>query len=719
MTNTPNRLHRATRVLVKHPRAAIAGAIALTCLGAGGALWACADTTCTPNWQLSSSDYECGGRAVISPGNDTRINLLMLMRSLRLVEDKNPSPAHDPNNPQFGSAFMTWQGLRATYWPETPSAVQEEEPASICEASAGVEDAFAAALAADRSVPDPERATLRRLRAQTGCSDIAVGETGITSKAGLEYLSYLKAAEAFHKGDWPTARQAFATLTKSRAAWVAETAKYMPIRIGLRAAIEKAVDDYGDFAGPDKTDPVALAEARSAIAAYLKAYPKGLYADSAQGLTRRVAWLGGDMAALTRSYENLLATTPGDDEAAAYLAEEIDIKLLEREDVGEIMAKQAGMPLLLAVTDLKRMRQLDGYPAALSADELAGQKAQFADHADLYGLLQASHALYKGQDPKTIMALLPDAARQQHFTPIAFSRQILRGIALSQSNDPNEAGFWRELLGGASPQYQRPLAEMGLAIRWQRNGQMDKIFAAGSPVTDTTIRTILLQSLASPGILRKSAQDSSRPMHERDVARFTLLYKDLNNGAYGDFASDQTLVPADANIDAGLYDFAWQESIPVGLFTKGKWSDGYECPSIAHTAAALARLPGDPKARLCLGDFYRLNGFDGFSLYRGDGSKLALGSGPDGFPGKSMPRSAIYAAIIASKTAAAEDRAYALYRAVMCYAPSGYNSCGGTFRTAAELEAAQAPKTLRKAWFTELKQRYPDSRWAKALRYYW
>jgi len=96
-----------------------------------------------------------------------------------------------------------------------------------------------------------------------------------------------------------------------------------------------------------------------------------------------------------------------------------------------------------------------------------------------------------------------------------------------------------------------------------------------------------------------------------------------------------------------------------------------------------------------------------------------LGSGPDGFSGRSLSRSDIYAAIIADRRAAPDDRAYALYRAVMCYSPSGYNGCAGPYRTGEEMDAAQAPQADRKAWFTELKQRYPQSRWARSLRYYW
>ena len=53
--------------------------------------------------------------------------------------------------------------------------------------------------------------------------------------------------------------------------------------------------------------------------------------------------------------------------------------------------------------------------------------------------------------------------------------------------------------------------------------------------------------------------------------------------------------------------------------------------------------------------------------------------------------------------------AYALFRAVWCYGPAGYNGCGGE----------DAPLATRKAWFQRLKRDYPKSRWARELKYYW
>lgn len=72
-------------------------------------------------------------------------------------------------------------------------------------------------------------------------------------------------------------------------------------------------------------------------------------------------------------------------------------------------------------------------------------------------------------------------------------------------------------------------------------------------------------------------------------------------------------------------------------------------------------------------------------------------------------RLALYQAVMANPKAEPEDKSYALYRAIQCYAPSGYNSC----------DSQEIPKRTRQAWFNTLKQRYGNSVWARSLKYYW
>jgi hypothetical protein len=104
----------------------------------------------------------------------------------------------------------------------------------------------------------------------------------------------------------------------------------------------------------------------------------------------------------------------------------------------------------------------------------------------------------------------------------------------------------------------------------------------------------------------------------------------------------------------------------------------------------------------------RANGFDQYSL-DSQPPKTELGGTSSLFPGGAYSRLEVYKAIIADARAGADDKAYALYRAVNCYAPSGNNSCGGT----------EVPVAQRKAWFNRLKKDYPRSSWAKDLHYYW
>ena len=115
-----------------HKRRAIAGltAFAASAIVAGGAVWACADDSCSAEWRLASPSFACGNQAMLNPGNDTRVNMLLLMRSLMPPRggEAQATPANDDR--QFGRTFMSWTGLRDAYWPQptdTPSATPQAE----------------------------------------------------------------------------------------------------------------------------------------------------------------------------------------------------------------------------------------------------------------------------------------------------------------------------------------------------------------------------------------------------------------------------------------------------------------------------------------------------------------------------------------------------------------------------------------------------------------
>ncbi len=191
------------------------------------------------------------------------------------------------------------------------------------------------------------------------------------------------------------------------------------------------------------------------------------------------------------------------------------------------------------------------------------------------------------------------------------------------------------------------------------------------------------------------------------MALFTLLYKEVTRGYYNDFLTDIASVPSDASVGGAIVP-GGDGYPPLGAFTQTKMLSDIDCPSLRTIAGTLARDSRSPHARLCLAEFMRVNGM-GFGSVDIQLPKDQLAGTDSLFPGQPYTRASTYQAIIADTLAPAADRAFALFRAINCYAPSGSNECGG----------ATVPLAQRKAWFTRLKQDYPSSPWAKGLRYWW
>lgn len=697
--------------------------IALGALMTSTAVLACTDVGCEGGFNLIGNEQSCQGRAMLAPGNDSRINLLFLLndRGGRSTAGMAQPPSDDYGS--LGTVFFDWRGLRATLYPtkEVPWEQREAGYAGMrCQSFAGGTAGLKAAIEANRGLPAAERTAL--LAARAGAEEVCkIGTTyerkykpkseleplpvygqwpAVSSTAGREFLAYMQAADAFYGEDYETAHRGFAALSGARDPWVKETAAYTVIRAEFAAAQAPAFSKYGDFDNPDGIDRAAVQRGMQALSAYLGAYPKGRYTASAVGLVRRGLWLMGDYALLGKTYGKLLGTVDPKQESSVELLQEVDNKLLFNP-----AAKDAPVegPILLATQVLAAMRdQTYGTEAvgkpSITAAAIDALGPKLAGHPELFSYLQATHAFYYGRDFKRVLQLIPDDARRANPTNLSFSRQMLRGMALAALKDRNEAGFWQELIPNAKGLWQRPLAELGLAMSWERAGKVDAVFAAGSPVTDPMIRSGLIHNSASPGLLRTIVRTASNSADERDKALYTLLANQLVRGQYGAFGTDVKLPLAK----------------PTGqamMFTSGKVSDGgYPCAPLAVTVAALAKNPQDVAGRLCLGDFFRLHGLDYMhGQYDRRPKPDELGGFAAGFTGKRNFRSEFYTAIAADPAAKPADKAYALYRSVMCYAPSAMNDCGG----------ADVPKSQRKAWFDQLKRDYPQSVWAKKLRYFW
>jgi len=681
--------------------------------------YASGDFACSAAWKLSHKQYSgCDNMALLGPGNDTRVNLTLLLFDVHSRIPPVPGKDNPPPDRPTPAALFEWPPLKDRMFPSpapVDGSVFADGEGSRCRSNADGSAAFEAAVKEARGLPDNERTELIAARrglqptcsAASGGAAIVIGLSArMKSEPGRAFARYLQGALAFYDGDYTAAATQFGALRSAGQPWLKETARYMLGRVELNNAQVSAFDEYGSKK-ETPIDPQLIARAEAGLLDYLHDYPNGAYSASARGLLRRVYWLGGNKAKLIATYVALFApgnAAPGLEDSA--LADELDTKLLPA-----IKPADTSDPTLLAVLDLAAMRGSDsgsdgGTPISLA--ELQAQRPSFAANPALFDYLLAAHAWFVEARPAEVLRLIPDATQQKRFSYLQFSRQMLRGIALDAVKDRNARGFWLDLLPGASLPYQRPAVELALALHDERTGALGRVFEPGSPVRDPVVREILLANVAGPPLLRQQARDAAAPLHEREVALFTLLFKEVTRGPQRDFVADLAMMPASAAAATGSLDPLAAEHPWLGVFTHGTASKDYACPSLKETATQLAAAPRGSKARLCLADFVRLNGFDQYSL-DSQPPKDELGGTPSLFPGAVFSRLELYKAIIADPAAAPSDKAYALYRAVNCYGPSGNNSCGGV-----EVEPAQ-----RKAWFLRLKKDYATTSWAREQRYFW
>ncbi|TCW78078.1 hypothetical protein C5O80_32585 [Burkholderia sp. SRS-46] len=697
---------------------------------------ASSDDSCNSPASLRQNTYSCGGMPILSPANDTRINAMLLMVDGGKLAQQFPDPKTIPPKDRvnrivvpFSYDFSGWIDIGQKQ-PDTagnasnanaPSNQYADGEGSICRSMRAGSDAFSDALSAAGDLPGDEATRLRAARAEIaqktcspGGTSAAWAKPSVKSPIGQQFATYLDGTNAFYRYDFAGATKAFAGASHSADPWLKETGLYMAGRAQLNAAQANAFDNDSPTPSRERVAKVSLDAANTVFRTYLRVYPQGRYTVSASGLLRRVAWLGGNVSQQADLYDKAFArwSPTASNVPLMQLANELDNKLLFG---SAIDARQIQSPAVLATVDLMRMRTSDSTDSSrdkpLALGELQAQKPRFAATPALHDYLLATWYVYVGHKPEAALDLLPQAPG----TPLdyfALSQQTLRAFALEDSGQADKARqLWRDLVPLARLRFQREALELALAINLEQAGLVDEAFADDSPIQNAAIRAVLLQRAANADLLRAQAQNKSTSGALRDIALYTLLYKELTRAHYADFVADVALV-SDAPADA----------LKPFTLPGAKNEDGYVCPSARDIAAALQQNPADTKGVNCLADFVRRHpaesGLAEYSTpsWAANRSKAGatrvpptLGSAPSQFKGKPFERMPSYLAVIDDAHANPNDRAYALYRAIKCYAPAGSNECGGK----------DVSKEARKRWFNTLKAAYPGSQWAQTLKYYW
>lgn len=673
-----------------------------------GSVWSCADVNCSLPLTLQLDEGQCGltGLPFLSADNDTRINLALLAQADGhfLLPAQLPVPfspddlspdADESTGPERLSQLTQALGVAAE-----PLAEARERSDGWLGGRCGLNrlttaEPFLAALQQAVDLPAETRQTLAESRiAMVGlCQADTLPSLQELPSEGLagSYADYLRGARAFYLADFDEADRLFSTLAAQPTGWLAETARYLLARVAINRAQVSAADEYG-FYDLSRVDKAVLQQAGERLDTYLADYPQGLYADSARGLYRRVAWLMGDEVALGQHY--LARLQRG--KVSVSLFDEIDNKLLAAPD------KPMAAPPFILVQDLRLMRALSEWETRwqpLNSEQLMAQRADFAAAGwqAYWDYLQLAQRYYVQQDLAGVLSLTEQTPAQ--LPPLLqFSRQVLRGMALmGLARWPEAEQHWRRLHQGSVTEAQGKLLDLALAMTLERADKLDSLFADDGGLTDPLLREPLLRYSASAPLLRQLAQNKQLPRAQRNTALFTLLYKDLTRGHYADFLQDKALIgPA-----------LGQEPFSFTAFGKLPRPDGYACPALDVTVTALAKS-ANPRALNCLGDLLLQQGWDDSPLEEKPDASV-LGGAPDRFAGVPQGRLSWYRQVIADKQAPAEDRSYALYRAINCFASSGYNHCG----------SEDIAKAERKAWFRTLKGTYGKTRWAAKQKYYW
>ena len=373
---------------------------------------ASSDDSCYPDWRVSRDSYEpCSNQPFLSPGNDSRVNLRLLLADKKaaplapnaLGEDDLaqgfgpvpfpvyrlvPVPAtnEEPDNKADDSrtaeldTLLQPLGIKREEYKTAGQAFLNGE-GSRCRSN---DDDSATAFISQvikAQMPPAERDVLVKARLQllTTCDwSRQVVDAQLTPSANAQlFRTYLQAAGDFYSGRFDYAERGFAAAATSDVPWLKETALYMTARTSLNQAQAEAFDEYG-MPQREHVDKSALSDAEEGFLSYLKHYPQGDYVASARGLLRRVHWLANDDARLAEDFtwQFTEATEAQRNVSVDELVEEADLKLLM---VGN---KAANSPMLQVVSDLMAMRAHT--PPLLSREDLDKQKSTFASEPALF-----------------------------------------------------------------------------------------------------------------------------------------------------------------------------------------------------------------------------------------------------------------------------------------------------------------------------------------------
>jgi hypothetical protein len=669
---------------------------------------------CEPNLAINDKNLNgCSNLPVLYPANDSQTNMTLLLSDLGLATIKPMTADANLWNAVYGMVpfdAASLSSLTQNKMPNQRKLLERNETVfdERCTSFDSGNQAFNTQVQNNKVIPNLEKQILISERKKMNqCGDkielIAINPNwSITTR---QYASYLNASILFYNSNYSAATKIYTVLTTVEDTWLKETSQYMLIRTSLNSAYATGVDKYGDVY-LDNINQNLLKQFLDNINAYLKAYPNGQYVASARGFMRRGFWLSKRQDLLVNEivWQLKNPTSKFYNLKMSELPAEIDRRIFDSSAFNLSNLKD---PFFLTVYDLMHMRESssENY-RPISWAQLNVQKDFFKTQPELFQYLQAAHLFFvqnKAQESQNYLA----KANAKNSSYLQLSQTFLRGQILEKIGQPQNAEeYWRQQLAQAKDSYQRGLFETALSNHLAIKQDYSAFIGKKAQITQPNLQRNFITQIADTNSLQKLIQSEQSNIDQKQAAIYTLLSKSLVHQQFELFKQSYTFMPKNAMQYKG-YNSDNEQLKNKPDFSNLIWNGTnitpqLKCSNLETLVNQLAQTPKDSLLNVCLGEYFRSE--QGYSLQQLSYNEKQTSN----FSGKIFARGQIYQDLIKSSSKS-DLQAYALYRAIQCYAPSGINDCGGN----------EVNKTVRKQWFDQIKTDYPNTSWAKSLKYYW
>ena len=669
---------------------------------------------CEPNLAINDKNLNgCSNLPVLYPANDSQTNMTLLLSDLGLATIKPMTADANLWDAVYGTVpfdAANLSSLTQNKMPNQRKLLEGNETVfdERCTSFDSGNQAFNTQVQNNKAIPNLEKQILISERKKMNqCGDkielIAINPNwSITTR---QYASYLNASILFYNSNYSAATKIYTVLTTVEDTWLKETSQYMLIRTSLNSAYATGVDKYGDVY-LDNINQNLLKQFLDNINAYLKAYPNGQYVASARGFMRRGFWLSKRQDLLVNEivWQLKNPTSKFYNLEMSELPAEIDRRVF---DSSAFNVNNLKDPFFLAVYDLMHMRESSSendHP--ISWTQLNIQKELFKTQPELFQYLQAAHLFFvqnKAQEAQNYLA----KANAKNSGYLQLSQTFLRGQILEKIGQPHNAEeYWRQQLAQAKDSYQRGLFETALSNHLAIKQDYSAFIGKKAQITQPNLQRNFITQIADTNSLQKLIQSEQSNIDQKQAAIYTLLSKSLVHQQFELFKQSYAFMPKNAMQYKG-YNSDNEQLKNKPDFSNFIWNGAnitpqLRCSNLETLVNQLAQTPKDSLLNVCLGEYFRSE--QGYSLQQLSYNEKQTSN----FSGKIFARGQIYQDLIKSSNKS-DLQAYALYRAIQCYAPSGINDCG----------ANEVNKTVRKQWFDQIKTDYPNTSWAKSLKYYW